>query len=285
MTFLALAFVLTSALMHAAWNAIVKAGSDRLISGWATTAAGAAFGLVVLAAAGLPPARSLPFIFSSGALHAAYMVALTRAYDHGELSLVYPIARGVAPVLATAGALAAFHERLPDPAYAGIGLITLGVLLLGFLSHRAAADSASRIASAIGWSLLAAATIAAYTLTDRQGVRLASPASYIGVLFLVLTGFLTAFVAMQRGNVPWHLIPRSRWGPLALSGAFSVGAYLLVLAALSVSRVGYIAALRETSVLLAAWVGWRHLGDPQGARRVVSSGLVALGLVILIAAR
>ena len=284
MPFLALAFVLTSALMHAAWNAIVKAGSDRLAFGWATTAAGAAFGLVVLAVAGLPPARALPLIFSSGALHAVYMVALTRAYDHGELSLVYPIARGVAPVLATAGALWAFHERLPEPAYAGIGLITVGVLLLGFLSHRAAA-SASRIASAIGWSLLAAATIAAYTLTDRQGVRLASPASYIGVLFLVLTGFLTAFVAWQRGDVPWHLIPPSRWGALALSGAFSVGAYLLVLAALSVSRVGYIAALRETSVLLAAWVGWRHLGDPQGPRRVVSSGLVALGLIILIAAR
>ena len=86
------------------------------------------------------------------------------------------------------------HERLPEPAYAGIGLITLGVLLLGFLSHRAAA-STPRIASAIGWSLLTSATIAAYTLTDRQGVRLASPASYIGVLFLVLTGFLTAFVA------------------------------------------------------------------------------------------
>ena len=284
MTLLALAFVLISALMHAVWNAIVKGGSDRLASGWATTAAGAAFGLAILAVAGLPPARALPIVFSSGALHAAYMDALTRAYDHGELSLVYPIARGVAPVLATAGALAAFRERLPDPAYAGIALITLGVLLLGFLG-RGAAASTPRIASAIGWSLLAAATIAAYTLTDRQGVRLASPASYIGVLFLVLTAFLTPFVAWQRGGAPWHLIPPSRWGALALSGAFSIGAYMLVLAALSISRVGYIAALRETSVLLAAWVGWRHLGDPQGPRRLVSSGLVALGLVILVAAR
>jgi len=284
MPILALAFVLTSALMHAVWNAIVKAGSDRLASGWATTAVGAAFGLVLLAGAGLPPARALPLVFSSGALHAAYMVALTRAYDHGELSLVYPIARGVAPVLATAGALAAFHERLPPPAYAGIGLVAIGVVLLGFLSHRAAASTPG-IASAIGWSLLAAVTTAAYTLTDSQGVQMASPASYIGVLFLVLTGFLTAFVAWQRGDAPWHLIPRSRWGALVMSGAFSMGAYLLVLAALSVSRVGYIAALRETSVLLAAWVGWRHLGDPQGPRRLVSSGLVALGLVILIAAR
>jgi uncharacterized membrane protein len=284
MSLLALVLVLASACMHATWNAIVKGGEDRLASGWATMAAGAACGLIVLTVAGLPSIRAVPVIFSSGILHLAYMLTLTRAYDYGDLSLVYPMARGVAPVLATAGALVVFHERLSASAYAGIGLVTLGVLLLGILSHRTA-GSTPGVIPAIGWSLLTAGTIAAYTLIDREGVRLASPASYIGILFPVQAGLLSIFVGWQRGGAPWRLISHTQWGALALGGAFSLGAYLLVLVALSISRVGYIAAIRETSVLLAAWVGWRHLGDPQGLRRLMSSGLVALGLVILIAAR
>src|SRR5438034_807893 len=120
MSLFALVLVLASACMHATWNTIVKGGEDRLASGWATMAAGAACGLIVLTVAGLPSIRAAPVIFSSGILHLAYMVTLTRAYDYGDLSLVYPMARGVAPVLATAGALVVFHERLSASACAGI---------------------------------------------------------------------------------------------------------------------------------------------------------------------
>ena len=282
MPLIALVLVLSSVVLHASWNAIVKSDDDRLVAGWATTAAGAVLGAALLAASGFPSSHALPFVALSGIVHSGYMIALTRAYDFGDLSLVYPIARGVAPVVATAGAAAVFRESLPGPAYMGIGLIALGVLLLGAPRRGAAAPPPER---ALAWSLLTALTIACYTLIDRQGVRRTSPQSYIGVLFLIDALILSAYVGWRRGTAPWRLVPPGRWGMLGLSGAFSLGAYLLVLAALAISRVGYIAALRETSVIIAAWVGWRHLGDQQGPRRLISSGIVAAGLVILVASR
>lgn len=278
----ALVLVLSSVVLHASWNAIVKSGDDRLVAGWATTVAGAILGVLLLAVSGFPSSRALAFVTLSGIVHSGYMVALTRAYDHGDLSLVYPIARGVAPVVATAGAAAVFRESLPSLAYAGIGLIALGVLLLAAPSRRAPASPPGQ---ALFWSLLTALTIASYTLIDRQGVRLTSPQSYIGVLFIIDALILSAYVGWRRGTAPWRLVPPDRWGMLALSGAFSLGAYLLVLAALAISRVGYIAALRETSVIIAAWVGWRHLGDQHGPRRLISSSIVACGLVLLVASR
>ena len=282
MPLIALVLVLSSVVLHASWNAIVKSDEDRLVAGWATTAAGAVLGVVLLAVSGLPSSGALAFVTMSGIVHSGYMIALTRAYDFGDLSLVYPIARGVAPVVATAGAAAVFRESLPGPAYMGIGLIALGVLLLGAPRRGAAAPPPER---ALAWSLLTALTIACYTLIDRQGVRRTSPQSYIGILFLIDALILSAYVGWRRGTAPWRLVPPGRWGLFALSGAFSLGAYLLVLAALAISRVGYIAALRETSVIIAAWVGWRHLGDQQGPRRLISSGIVAAGLVILVASR
>ena len=278
----ALGLVLTSALLHATWNAIVKAGDDRLVAAWATTAAGALLGIILLAARGLPSAASLAFVIPSGVVHVAYIVALSRAYDYGDLSLVYPVARGIAPVLATGVAAAVFRENLPGPAYAGVGLIALGVLLLGALSRRAGVAPRGR---ALAWSLATALCIGVYTLIDRQGVRLTSPVSYISALFCIHASLFCVYVAWRRRALPWRLIARSQLGTFGLSGASSLAAYLLVLSALTISRVGYIAALRETSVLIAAWVGWRHFGDLQGPARLASSGIVAVGLVLLVAAR
>lgn len=280
MPLIALALVLVSALLHAMWNAIVKAGEDPLVAGWATVTSAAVVGLPLLAAAGLPSPASVIFVVVSGCLHALYNVALTRAYDYGDLSLVYPIARGAAPPLATVGAVLVYSETLPSVAYGGIGLIALGVLLLGAFGRHVAVSR-----QAIAWSLITALCIATYTLVDRQAIRYTSPAGYISVLFWVDAALVSLYVRWQRGIWPWRLVAPDRWGTLVLSGVFSMGAYLLVLIALSISRVGYIAALRETSVLIAAWLGWRHLGDLQGVPRLVSSSVVALGLALLAAFR
>ena len=277
---IAIALVLVSALLHAAWNAIVKAGEDRLVAAWATVTAGAIVGFPLLVVAGLPSPTSALFVAVSGCLHAVYYIALTRAYDYGDLSFVYPLARGVAPPLATVGAVLVFHETLPTVAYGGIGLIALGVLLLGALGRHVAF---SRLA--ITWSIVTAISIATYTLVDRQGIRLTSPLGYISALFWINAGLLSLYVRWRRRAWPWHLVDPTQVGTLGLSGALSMGAYLLVLLALAISRVGYIAALRETSVLIAAWLGWRVLGDLQGVPRLVSSSVVVLGLALLVAFR
>lgn len=280
MPLLALAFVLTSALLHATWNAIVKSGDDHLIAGWGTVSTAALAAFLLVAAAGLPSPRALLYVGVSGVLHALYNVALIRAYDHGDLSLVYPVARGAAPALATAGAVVAYREALSPAAYTGIGLVTLGVVLLGAVGRRVAMSG-----HAILWSIATAACIAAYTLVDREGIRRASPTSYLAGLFWVDAVLLSLYVRAQRTAWPWRLVAPGRWGPLAFSGIASLGAYLLVLLALSISRVGYVAALRETSVLIAAWLGWRHLGDPHGRARFLSSAVVVAGLVLLVASR
>jgi uncharacterized membrane protein len=277
---LALILVLTSALLHALWNAIVKSEDDHLVAAWGTATGAAITALPMIGAAGLPSPGALLFVGTSGILHAFYNLALVRAYDHGDLSLVYPIARGMAPALATAGAVAVYHETLPAVAYTGIGLVTLGVLLIGEFGRRVPLSR-----HAVLWSVLTAACIAAYTLVDRQGIRLTSTTSYIIGLFWINAVLLSLYVRARRDTWPWRLVAPGRWGPLAVSGVMSLVAYLLVLLALSISRVGYVAALRETSVLIAAWVGWRHLGDQHGLPRFLSSAVVVAGLALLIAFR
>jgi uncharacterized membrane protein len=277
---IALAFVLTSAILHAAWNAIVKSGDDPLVAGWATVTGAAICGLPLVAFAGFPSSASMVFVVVSGCLHAVYNVALSRAYDHGDLSLVYPIARGVAPPLATVGAVFIYHEVLLHVAFVGIGCVALGVLLLSALGRHVAFSR-----QAIAWSVFTAALIATYTLVDRQGIRLTSALSYIAVLFWINAAGVFVYARWKRGKWPWWMVAPGRWRTLAFSGVLSISAYLLVLLALSISRVGYIAALRETSVLLAAWIGWRRLGDVQGLPRLVSSSVVALGLALLVAFR
>ena len=280
MPLIALVLVLTSALLHALWNAIVKSGDDHLVAAWGTVTGAAITALPLVGAAGLPSPESLLFVGFSGGLHTLYSLALARAYDHGDLSLVYPVARGIAPALATAGAVVVYHEALPAAAYAGIGLVTLGVLLLGGVGRRVPMSRQAML-----WSGLTAACIATYTLVDREGIRLTSPPSYIIALFWINAVLLSLYVRVRRATWPWRLVAPGRWRPLGVSGVSSLVAYLLVLLALSISRVGYIAALRETSVLIAAWVGWRHLGDLDGMPRFLSSAVVVAGLALLIAFR
>jgi uncharacterized membrane protein len=277
---LALVFVLTSALLHATWNVIVKSGDDHLLAGWGTVSAAALAALSLLAATGLPSPGAWLYVGASGVLHTLYNIALIRAYDHGDLSLVYPVARGVAPALATAGAVLAYHEALSTTAYAGIGLVTLGVVLLGAVGRRVAMSRQAML-----WSIVTAGCIAVYTLVDREGIRQTSTTSYIAGLFWVDAVLLSLYVRGHRAAWPWRLVAPGRWRPLALSGMASLSAYLLVLLALSISRVGYVAALRETSVLIAAWLGWRRLGDPHGMARFLSSAVVVAGLALLVAFR
>jgi drug/metabolite transporter (DMT)-like permease len=280
MPLFALAFVLLSSLLHATWNTIVKIGDDRLVASWGIVAAGAILSLGLIVGFGFPSRDAMVFMLASGLLHGVYNTVLARAYDHGDLSLVYPIARGAAPPLAAAGAVLAFGEVLPWPAYAGIGLVAAGVLSLGILGRRAAAAP-----QAVFWSVVTAACIALYTLIDREGIRHTAVFGYIAGLFWINAVPITLYTRWRRGRWPWRLVPSGGWGILWGGGACGLGAYLLVLIALSISRVGYVAALRETSVLIAAWIGWRRLGDIQGVPRLLSSGVVAAGLVMLVASR
>ncbi len=273
----ALAIVLTAALLHASWNAVLKKGTDRFrtmaVMKIATMviAIPAIFFVPTPAAAAAWPALAL-----SAAIHFAYDLSLLRAYAHGDFSQVYPIARGSSPLLVTLGAAAVVGEW-PDPgAFAGIILVSFGILMLAKGWSQGA--SSAGIAAAITTGVL----IAAYTVVDGVGGRASGDAmSYAAWLFL-----------LEGPPIPiiyWLARPESarliRLDPVTLrelgGGFVSVIAYGGVIYAATIAPMSEVSALRETSVVFAALLGRMFLAERLPAARVASCLAVAAGAIIL----
>lgn len=274
-----IAAVLCGALLHAGWNAIVKSARDPALD---TALLNGLGGLAVLPLAlglGPPPAASWPYIGASMAIHLGYYLALAGAYRHGELGLTYPVMRGGAPLLVALGSLALLGERLSAAAWAGVAAIGAGVALVGLgraarlLQHR----------RALAYALANAAIIAAYTVVDGLGVRAAGDAlRYVPWLFVANALPYTLLLAWQRGPDGRRAMAahaRRRWPQGLATGLASVLSYGLALWAMTRVPVAHVAALRETSVLFAALIGWLWLGERFGPGRVVGTVAILAGVV------
>lgn len=268
--------VLGAALLHAAWNALIKSGREPLLDTALIALGGTLVALPLLPLVPAPEPASWPYLAASVAVHLGYYTALAGAYKAGDLSHGYPIMRGTAPLLVAAASVLWFGETLPSAAWAGVLLISGGVLSLGM-----AGGGASRRAT--GWALLNALIIAAYTIADGAGVRLAgSPEGYVVWLFLFLgLPFGLAVLAIKRGEFLHHAL---RHWSRGLAGAVLSGlSYGIALWAMTRAPVAVVAALRETSVIFAALIGaWflkeGHLRERLAGAAVVFAGLVALRL-------
>ncbi len=266
--------VLGAALLHAAWNALIKSGREPLLDTALIALAGTVVALPLLALVTPPDPAAWPYLAASVAVHLAYYTALAGAYQAGDLSHGYPIMRGVAPLLVAAASVAWFGEALAPAAWAGVLLICGGVLSLGM-----AGGGASRRAT--GWALLNALVIAAYTLADGAGVRLAGGAEgYVAWLFLFMgLPFGLAVLAVKRGEFLRHAA--RHWGR-GLAGAILSGlSYGIALWAMTRAPVAVVAALRETSVIFAALIGAWFLGEGHLKARVAGAVVVFAGLVAL----
>jgi phosphonate utilization associated putative membrane protein len=271
--------VLLGALLHAAWNGFIKAGSDKALDTALIHALGFVVGLPIVLVAGLPPRAAWPWLAASLTVHVGYYIALSRAYQHGDLGLTYPIMRGLAPLLVALASGRLIGEELPLSTWLGVGGISAGVLLVGLSrstggSHR----------QAIGYALMNAAIIAVYTVVDGIGVRAAGNAlQYVAALFLVDGLPFFALVMWRRGDLrsqAWAYMAR-RW-KLALVGTMaSGGSYGIALWAMTHAPVAAVAALRETSVLFAALIGARWLKERFGLRRAAGTALIVGGVVAL----
>jgi drug/metabolite transporter (DMT)-like permease len=273
-----MAAVLAAALLHAAWNALVKAGGDRFAV-LALTIGLPVFALVPLAFLVPAPApESWPYIAASGLIHWLYFACLLGAYRHGDLSQVYPIARGTAPLLVALGAWLAAGETLNGQELAGIAILSGGLMALAW--RNGAARSAAE-SSALLLALATSVTIGAYSLVDGLGARAAgSAAGYIVWVFLAIdTPFLAYALWRRRGR--W----RAAFGPslkAGLGGALiSSTAYAIAIWAMSVAPMAHVVALRETSVVMAAAIGALFLGEPFGRRRIAAAAVVAAGAALL----
>jgi len=266
--------VLAAAVTHATWNAIAHGIRDQMLSFGLIGAGGiiVAVPLVIVVAA--PRAASWPYLLGSVAIHVFYNLLLMRCYRYGEFGQVYPLARGVSPLVVTILAAVFVGEHLALPQLAGVGVVSGGLAALVFAGRR---PGRAALLAAIGTGL----TIAAYTTVDGVGVRLsASPAGYIGWLMLLQSLCVPAFALVRRRDVLASQPPGVLLAGVA-AGALSVFAYGLVLWAQTRGALAPIAALRETSVIFGAIIGTLVFREPFGRARIAATVLVAAGIVLL----
>ncbi|MGH6944156.1 MAG: EamA family transporter [Geminicoccaceae bacterium] len=271
-----LGLVLVAAFLHASWNALIKVGGDPFVRLAIVNAVCGLAALPFLAVVAVPDAGSWPYLFASIVVHHGYYIALAYGYRFGDLSHIYPIARGIAPPLVALAAWAMAGEA-PGP----LGLLAVLVISGGILSL-AFADG-WRLASPkpLLFALATGATIALYTISDGLGGRAAGDVfGYIAWLFVIDAVPFTLLVAWRRRASLEAALVRS-WRPAALGGLLSAAAYALVIWAMSLTAMAHVSALRETSVIIAALIGTRLMREPFGARRVLAASLVALGVVLL----
>ncbi|QBI52174.1 DMT family transporter [Streptomonospora litoralis] len=274
---LAVAAVLTAALLHAVWNAIAHSITDRLVGFALIGAGGLLAGAAVAPFAGLPAPAAWPALALSVVLHIAYMGGLMLSYRLGDFGQVYPLARGTAPWLVAIAAALLFGERLPPAHLCGVVVVCAGLCALTFSQGRP-----TRVhAPALGAALATGLAIASYTVVDGFGVRSSGdPLAYIAWL-MILQGPFYGVVALlaRRGRLGAQLRPVWRLG--VLGGALSMAAYGLVLWAQTVGTLAGVAALRETGIIIGALIGTAFFGERFGAVRTAAATAVAVGVVLL----
>ena len=266
--------ILISGMAHAVVNAIFKSGKDKM-SGRALIDGFSAL-LVAPAAFFVPlPAHAWHWLGASWMLHLLYLFALIRSFEQADMTVAYPIARGLAPVLAAGVAVALFSEPITIAVILGIVLIAAGVIFIG-VSHPLKK-------SALLWAMLTGTCIAAYTVVDAQGVRAApSAASYIVWTFLTLGGGLASIFAFWRGK-KFLVSAATQWKPGVVAGVLSIVSYGFALWAFRLGTTPRLAALRECSILFGTAIAVVFLHEKMTRSRSVGVLSIAAGAITLLA--
>lgn len=282
---LIVALLLAAALMHASWNALLKADrSDRMATFGVIMTTGTVMGLVAVPFLPMIYPEAWKFLIASVIIHVAYYTFLLKAYSYGDLSHTYPIARGLGPLLVAlvSGQLIGEHLRTQD--ILGVVLLSGGLVALA-LPLKGAPRAGGRHGLATLFAVLTGITIAAYIIADGMGVRAAGPdrahrIAYIAWL-CVLEGpwLLVLALALRPASVLSHL--KRTWWRGVIGGVIANTGYGIAIYALVLGPMAHVAALRETSVLFGALMGTLLLGEPFGMRRVAAAFIIVVGLVMM----
>ncbi|MBK5945593.1 peptide ABC transporter permease [Rhodobacter veldkampii DSM 11550] len=275
MTFGVMLAVLGAAFLHALWNAMIKVGTSKIGAMVVLSVMEVPIGLAVVATRPLPAPEVWPWVMAAGCTHFAYKFFLTYAYEQGDLSRVYPIARGAAPmIVAIVGALF-LADAMRAAEYAGITVLGLGI---GLMARGVFADGESR--RLLPFALGSAAATASYTLIDGLGARVSGDAvAYVGWIFVVDGLLFAAGMVALRGRV----VLAGGWRGWALGGvasAASYGAYAISVWAMTVAPIALVAALRETSILFAVLIGWLVFGERMTPGKALAAALIVLGVAL-----
>lgn len=270
-TFLA---VLLAALLHATWNALIKVSHSKITGMLILTLVQGGLGAIIAAFHPWPPAAVWPWLLASGIFHSGYKLFLAYAYEQGDLSRVYPIARGAAPMIVTVISVFLLTDTIDGWEYVGIGILGCGIALMahGVLLY---GESWRLLPFALGSALMTAG----YSLVDGLGARAWGQAvPYVAWLFLLDAVLFAPLVLALRGRSEFRSTRRDWiWGGAAAFASY--GAYAIAVWAMTEAPIALVAALRETSILFAVLIGWIVIGDRMDAGKMIAALLIVLGVV------
>lgn len=266
--------VLLSAVLHAAWNAVLHGGRDRLLTTAIMNLAMASVAGLAALIAPAPEPASWPYLAASAVLQVAYSLLLVKAYQHGDLAETYPLARGSSPLLIALAALVFAGERLSFLAFAGVILISAGIVALSYRGGQ------MRLSSTIA-ALATGCVIAAYSVVDGIGIRLSqSPFGYVAWLQLSWCLPLGCVLLIYRRQALGKTSAR-QLSKASMGGVVAIAAYGTTLWAFQFGPLGPISALRETSVVFALIIGHYFLREPITGARILACCAIVAGMTCL----
>ncbi len=276
----ALILLFLSASMHALWNFLLKSSDEKYIAmGWQVILSGT-FSLVFILFTGLPPRSMWLFAVISMILEAIYFILLCIAYSDHDFSLVYPIARGAAPALLVLWSAIFLREQLTVGGYIGLTLITGGMMVIGgttLFQNKSEKPHLRGILTALSVALI----ISIYTLIDGTAVKNGPALPYGLFMFMMIPFVTTPYLARRYGWNSFVNVWKKNRGYLLLGGVLGVIAYMLALFAYTFAPLSYSGAIREVSVVIGAFLGWRFLKEKMGGVRVVGSAIVFAGVMVI----
>lgn len=269
--------VMLAALIHAAWNAAAKRSGDKLRFMIGLVLGHAPFALAALLVVPLPACDCWPYVVGGALLHLGYQLFLQQSYRHGDLTHVYPLARGTAPLITAALSILWLGERLSMAAWAGTLIIAVGLTSLvcvrradGLWDRRSAATA-----------LLTGCFTAGYSIVDGAGARLAGTAlGFYAVLALLNAAAMAALMAWRRPGIVGDAIRKS-WRPALLAGGASFTAFALVIWAFTQAPIALVAALRETSVIFALLIGVLVLNERLNLLKIFAATVTTSGALLV----
>lgn len=266
--------VLFAAALHAGWNAIVKGAEDKFVSAVTICLAAAIVAVLALPFFAQPARESWPYLFASMLLQTGYYSLVAATYQRADMSLAYPIMRGTAPMIVAVVSGLAFAEQLPVAGWAGIALISGGILSMAVLGRHGSG-------AGVGLALINACVIATYTLNDGWGARASgAPIGYSLWVSVLTAPPVLAWALWRRGPVILRQVARG-WRDGLIGGIGTMTSYGVALWAMTLAPVAIVAALRETSILFATGISALILGERVGVPRIVAVVIIASGVAVL----
>jgi drug/metabolite transporter (DMT)-like permease len=280
MSILAIALLLSGAVLHTAWNLILKRSKDKYIASWWMVVTGGILAWFILLFTGFPVREMWKFAIFSILTEATYFITLSYAYHDNEFSLIYPIARGAAPAFLALWSILFLHEQLTRGGLVGLGLIIVGLMIIG-ISTLARSRVTQLHVRGVAVAIFIALLISIYSAIDGAAVKNGDATAYVMTMFALVPVPITPFIVRKYGWLYLWQEFKQQGFLLPLMGILGVSAYLLAVLAYSIAPLSYSGAVREVSVVFGAFAGWIFLKEKMGGMRVLGAVVIFAGILVI----